>query len=337
MTPSASLEDEQDRIDQQASDWVVLRSDRELTDEEERAFDAWLAADPRHHRAWRELSSIWATLPALNDLSELVSPIEEEPEVASGGNRWPSRFSKRSVAVLGAIAAVFVGLFLVPSMLAGPEQYETALSQTQLLTLRDGSQVTLGPHSKLTVNFAAGERRVALVQGEAFFEVTHDKTRPFLVEAGGATTRVLGTKFDVNYGMGSVRVGVLEGLVQVRREGAAENRPSAVAYLRAGQGAEVMLADAAKPITLLRAQAPGAWREGRLIYDNSRLADLAADVNRYYPPGVVLVDPQLADLRITASFKPSEIKAFMSAVGNVVPVTAIEAADGSFRLEAAPD
>lgn len=335
MSAPRALDGEQDRIDEEASGWIVLRNDRELSDEEEREFDAWLAADPRHHRSWQELSSVWATIPALPGLADLVPP--HDVLVEREGNPWPSRISRRSVAGLSAIAAVFVGLFMIPSMLSGPAHYETGLSQTQLLTLDDGSQVTLAPHSRLTVKFEDGERRVALSRGEAFFEVTHDASRPFFVEAGGATTRVLGTKFDVNYGMGSVRVGVLEGLVQVRRTDPNPARGASVAYLRAGQGAEVMLADGARPITLMRAQAPGAWREGRLIYENSRLADLAADVNRYYPPGVTLANPQLADLRITASFKPSEIGAFMSAVGNVVPVKVNAGADGSFRLEPAAE
>ena len=68
----------------------------------------------------------------------------------------------------------------------------------QAIILGDGTSITLQPHSSLEYpeEFAADRREVAL-KGEAFFEVTRDAERPFIVEAGGVMTRVLGTSFSV--------------------------------------------------------------------------------------------------------------------------------------------
>lgn len=325
---------EQARIDEQASEWIILLDERELTAAEQSEFDLWLDADDRHLQVWREMSSAWATIPALNNIAHLASP----GPVATEG-RWRSRRSTRiAFGAFVAVAATFLVFAVTPSLLSRPEVYQTGVAQTQLVTLDDGSQVTLGPRSKLTVKFGDQERRVALAGGEAFFEVAHNSERPFLVEAGRSTTRVVGTKFDVNYAADSVRVAVLEGLVQVSKHDPDPVKRPAVAMLKAGQRAEINLAasaTAAPVVTRLSTPVPGAWREGRLVYENSRLADLVSDVNRYYAPGVTVDDKAILDLRVTASFKASEIPAFLGSVGTVLPVKATETSGGSYRLEAA--
>ncbi|NIJ37393.1 transmembrane sensor [Sphingopyxis panaciterrae] len=335
MSNDAYLYDaDQERIDEQASEWIVLFDERELTAFEQNEFEIWLAADPRHRDTWTELSRTWATLPVL-DVGQ-GAPAVPPPAPASRWSRM--RTPKIALGGFGAIAAAFLIFALSPSLLSRPLVYQTDVAQTQLLTLDDGSQVTLGPKSKLTVKFGERDRRVVLGGGEAFFEVAHNKKRPFFVEAGQSVTRVVGTKFDVNYAADSVRVAVLEGLVQVSRPDPDPAERSAVAMLRAGQRAEISLdarMTAATAISRRPAPTPGAWREGRLVYENSRLADLVSDVNRYYAPGVTVNDKAILDLRVTASFKASEIPAFLASVGTVLPVSATATGGGSYRLESA--
>lgn len=326
---------DRERIDEQASEWIVLFDERELTDSEQSELEVWLAADPRHRETWTELSRTWTTLPVLQVGD--VAPVAVPPPAPT--SRW-SRMRRPKIALggFGAIAAAFLIFALSPSLLSRPEVYQTGVAQTQLLTLDDGSQITLGPKSKLTVKFGEEDRRVVLAGGEAFFEVAHNKKRPFFVEAGQSVTRVVGTKFDVNYAADSVRVAVLEGLVQVSRPDPDSAKRPAVAMLQAGQRAEISLdagMSAATAISRRPTPTPGAWREGRLVYENSRLADLVSDVNRYYAPGVTVNDKAILDLRVTASFKASEIPAFLGSVGAVLPVSATATGGGSYRLEAA--
>lgn len=351
MTSQAARED-RDRIDEQASYWVVLASERELSAEERRERDAWRAADPRHERTWQELSRTWGDIAALEGLADLAPP---PPEAEADGAPMRSsltRFGRHPMAWT-AMAAVLVAVVAISLLLRplAPERYETRLAETRLITLPDGSQVTLAPASTLEVRFADAQRRVALTRGEAFFEVVHDASRPFTVEAGQARVRVLGTKFDVNFTDQSVRVAVLQGKVEVAHPGG-DGAPLRATRLRAGERTEVQFAAAAaapaapgpsreatagasRPARPSPAPSPGAWREGRLVYDNVRLADLVSDVNRYYAPGVTMRDPAIGDLRVTAAFKVSEIPAFVSALDGVIPVTAQETPDGAFRLDRA--
>lgn len=350
MTPQAARED-RDRIDEQASYWVVLASERELGAEERRERDAWRAADPRHERTWQELSRTWGDIAALEGLSDLAPP---PPEAEADGAPLRPSLARlgRHPMTWAAIAAVLVGVVAISLLLRplAPERYETRLAETRLITLPDGSQVTLAPASALEVRFADAQRRVALTRGEAFFEVVHDASRPFTVEAGQSRVRVLGTKFDVNFTDLSLRVAVLQGKVEVAHT-EHNGAPKHVTQLRAGERTEVQFTAGAptatgagpfdditaglRPAAPSRAPSPGAWREGRLVYDNVRLADLVSDVNRYFAPGVTIRDPEIGDLRVTAAFKVSEIPAFVSALDGVIPVTAQEASNGAFLLQRA--
>lgn len=345
MTTSHPFNSERDCIDEKASTWVVLASERELSHAELEELDAWRAADPRHEKAWQDFSRTWDELPAMRSLAELVpvSAIAANDQDDAVPHRWQLRKS-----AWGAVAAILIAAIAIPTYVwqARPEQYATQIAQTRLIALPDGTQVTLGPRSSLEVKFNDGERRVALTGGEAFFEVVHDKGRPFFVEAGTSQVRVLGTKFDVNYSHQTVRVSVLQGLVEVRDQTRGAHGQPDTQLLRAGQRTEIALAapdvrnattTPGPALALLPAQSPGAWREGRMVYENARLADLVADVNRYYAPGVILKDPAIGDFRVTAAFKASEIPAFMNAVSGIVPVHAEEDPNGAFRLRAASE
>lgn len=330
----------------------MLASERELGAEERRERDAWRAADPRHERTWQELSRTWGDIAALEGLADLAPPPPEAEADRAPMHSSLARFGRHPMA-WAAMAAVLVAVVAISLLLRplAPERYETRLAETRLITLPDGSQVTLAPASTLEVRFADAQRRVALTRGEAFFEVVHDASRPFTVEAGQSRVRVLGTKFDVNFTDQSVRVAVLQGRVEVANPGG-DGAPLRATRLRAGERTEVqfaaaaaapaapgpsreMSAGASRPAPPSPAPSPGAWREGRLVYDNVRLADLVSDVNRYYAPGVTMRDPAIGGLRVTAAFKVSEIPAFISALDGVIPVTAREAPDGAFRLDRA--
>jgi transmembrane sensor len=334
-----SLPDDQEAIDQQASGWLVRIEENGLDRHAQADFAAWLAADPRHGHAYNEMRQTWADIPELNDLAGLVSlpdlPEEAVP-IALSRRRWRTAL----VAGTGSVAAALIAIVAMPGYLFAPHShYATDLAETRIVTLPDGSSVTLGAKSSITVRFTDGERRIVLAGGEAFFDVVHNPTRPFVVEAGNSLVRDIGTKFDVNLSDDTVRVSVLEGAVQVRRAVAATKETPQL--LRAGQQAEMALLvtsaergapESIAPIVAQPAQAPGAWREGRMVFDNVRLADLAADVNRYYAPGVDLASTNVEDLRVTASFKTSEIPAFMRALSDTLPVQATQDGSGKFTV-----
>ena len=332
---------DQARIDDEAGAWIVRLSERALDAHEEREFQAWRSADLQHDRTFVAMQRTWGEIPGLTQLASLVS-VEATTVLASA--RGPQAHRLRyALTGLAAAAAAVLAFIVLPPLGAPVPQYSTEVAQSRLIALPDGSQVTLGPKSSLHLHFSASERRVRL-SGEAFFEVAHNAARPFLIEAGSALVRVVGTKFDVNAASETVRVSVLEGVVQVvpPKLGPVVARPGSQ-FLRAGQHLEIALDPtvavngAASPVASAASEPatpPGAWREGRLSYDNARLGDVVADLNRYYAPGVSLDRAALGNLRVTASFKASQIPAFIASLDKIVPVQSNRSSDGAILVSA---
>ncbi|WP_162343690.1 FecR family protein [Cyclobacterium salsum] len=129
--------------------------------------------------------------------------------------------------MLGIMAVALVGIVVIAFVLlpasdaafsAQMEERTTNERQKATITLRDGSKVHLNVSSKLSFPdpFESDERRVSL-EGEAFFEIAHNASRPFVVEVNEVETKVLGTSFNVNaYRDDKVEIAVASGSVGVR-------------------------------------------------------------------------------------------------------------------------
>ncbi len=331
-----AVAERQDRIDAEAAQWLARQRLAGLSAREGRSFDEWKAADPRHRAAFDSMSRTLADVAALDHLAAL-EPLEAAPR-RMRAPRMAGR-GRRIAAGLAAVAAVAVAVVAAPGLLDAPDlEQATAVAEIRPLVLADGSRVTLGARSRLTASFDGAERRVKLTDGEAFFEVAHDPARPFFVETGGAVVRVVGTKFDVKRVGGRVEVAVLEGVVQVRGRkvlpGAAPAR-----VLKAGQ--QVAAVRGFLPATAVGqvqavGAAPGGWRQGQLTYDDTRLAELVADLNRYYAPGVRLDTRGLGEIRLAASFKAHEIEDFLRDLPAVADVSVTREPDGAVVIGEAP-
>jgi transmembrane sensor len=228
-------------------------------------------------------------------------------------------------------------------MFAGQRlEVSTAVGEVRDLTLKDGTRISLAPGSRIRTRVGPRGREVELTAGEAFFEVAHDPRRPFTVQAGDTVIRDIGTRFDIVRTGARVRVSVLEGSVEVSRR---SGEGSTARTLVGGQGAETGPAPLAgvaglRPAPILvQAASPtaGSWRSGRLSYDDARLGDIVADLNRYYPAGVRLQDPALAGRRVAASFRVEEIGTFLANLPKALPVTvSTDAQGGAVIAPAAP-
>jgi transmembrane sensor len=349
----ANALDLDDAVLMQAAEWYALTLDDEIGDADLDALDAWLAADPRHARAFDltartalQLSegALFARLKAGAD-----TVVPTTPNAANDGHdplahlAPPRRANVRraliwgGAAALAASLALAIGLDMVSGSPAGPP-VSTAIAETRVLALADGSRVTLGPASRIATRIDADERTVALLAGEAFFEVAHDRARPFHVEAGDTRIQVVGTKFDVSRSGGRVHVSVLEGVVKVR-ESAPLLATASVQTLRAGQGIETpdspaSFFSAAPPAPIAAEHVPaGEWRSGRRTYIDARLGEVIADLNRYYAPGVTLADPSLGDLRVAMELRPGDTDAFFGALQLVAPVRVRKGGTGTVVIE----
>ena len=245
--------------------------------------------------------------------------------------RFPARSSGRRPARWIPVSAIAAGLIAAALLFSRGRFEQRATDTTTIasrtlttpvggrdsLVLPDGSQVTLGPGSRLTIaeNFGRTERRLSL-RGEAFFTVVHDATKPFVVDANGTDIRDVGTAFVVHSDANGVRVAVTEGVVEVKHRAAAP-----VATLKAGDAATVSSTGtisarqgAASPDDL-------AWTRGRLVFRDTPLSDVSEDLFRWYGVQLDLRDPALRRRPLSASFEGDSIQGVLEVISRTLGAT----------------
>lgn len=314
---------------QQAALWFHRRKDGDWSRADERAFQQWLQADPRHAKSYQRMSDTWTHLanvprPALFPASSAATPPRKVPLAARRS------FLRAGPAWAMGIAAVALGgaWWLVPG--AGySTQLQTAHQQTKTLELPDGSRVTLNGAGELSVQFEAQHRSVQLVRGEAFFEVAADAQRPFTVQHGSAAVRVVGTAFNVRTQPGGLDVQVRHGRVEVRADAA---RVAPLAVLGAGQAAAVDTATGTAPERAVLAEAVGTWRTGQLVFRDTPLAEVAAELSRYRDQPVRVDSATLGRQRISGYARTNAPDAFLNALPGMLDVRIEPQDDGSIRL-----
>lgn len=287
---------------------------------------AWVAADPRHAVAFARMEAAWDASARLRAAPPALELASEAPRVRRGADRRRLIFG--GLAAAGAAVATTVGWRLFDNV----DLYRTGVGERRVVALRDGSSVTLNTASTVEVAYTEAERRVRLVRGEALFDVAHDAARPFLVDAGSARFRALGTAFNVRLRPDVVELTVTEGVVGVAaREGEVE--VPAAARIAAGGGA-IVRSGAVAPTALdgqhLRQRT--AWQEGVLEFDGESLAQVVGEFNRYRRQPIVIGDARLESLRIGGRFEVDEADKFLAALTSSFPIEVIETADGGVLL-----
>ncbi|RMD88608.1 MAG: hypothetical protein D6807_05345 [Alphaproteobacteria bacterium] len=328
-------------IRREAAQWATRRA---LAGADEAGFAAWLASDPRHAAAYREARQAWSDLAAMGDLAEYRDLLGEptwRERMIERLRRWRRAWRWSGIphrAVLAATAAallVAIASALWLERAAVPDSgatLATAIAEIRDLPLSDGSVVTLGGRSRITLAFTAAERRIRLEEGEAFFDVAKDPARPFIVEVGDTEVRAVGTQFDVHKGPATVRVAVLEGVVEVAAT--AMRRAPVVSrhLLTAGEAIVAAKGAALDKVAALPLARAGEWRRGRLTYNGASLEEVVADANRYSARRIRIADSRLATLRVTTSFRTDQIGEMLESLALALPLRVVPQADGSLSL-----
>ncbi len=182
----------------------------------------------------------------------------------------------------------------------------TEEGQRASIRLADGTQVMLSVDSELRIPASMGRgtsARDVYLEGEAYFEVAPDATRPFRVHAGGAVIRVLGTVFGVRaYPEDEERrVVVAEGHVAIRSAQAATK--GGVHLTRGQLGRWRRQHTGAVRVTQhVEVERYLAWRSGRLVFDSTPLHEVVTRLERWYAVDIQLVDTTLTGRSFTGSF-----------------------------------
>jgi transmembrane sensor len=149
--------------------------------------------------------------------------------------------------------------------------------------------------------------------GEAFYSVSKDPSRPFVVRAGPVTVIAVGTAFTVRRAGESVSVIVTEGAVDVSAENVAVRAA-------AGQRVRYDHGELSRPVEVASADVATSWRDGRLQFVDEPLRLVIASVNRYSERDVLISDPSIEELRFTGTVFPNGVDTWLQGVASVFPV-----------------
>jgi len=318
-------------IEAAASDWIVRR-DTGLSPREAEEFARWRAADPRHAAAVARHDQAWSLLDGPRTAGRTG-----EFERALRGRA--SRRRRRAVLAVGVAAALVLGFFRFQP--AAPDRVELPRTTAVVLaprieTLPDGTVVELKAGAAITADYAGPLRRVRLERGEAWFRVAKNPARAFVVSAAGVEVRAVGTAFLVDLGQSQVDVIVTEGRVAIEKAAGAPAAPAP------GPGFSTLV-DAGRRVVVDHRPGPLApevqavsadeiaerlvWRETRLEFSYTPLAEAVALMNRHSRLRLVIDDPELAGLPVNGLFRADNAETLLRLLEANFDVVAARAGD----------
>jgi ferric-dicitrate binding protein FerR (iron transport regulator) len=285
-----------------------------LDNEQRSEVEAWLEADGGNRKHLDSLESLWletgriSPAPVAVDVSAAWGRIseriaKEEGHTAGKRVRMPYyRFLMGAAATILVLAGLYGFYRLVISPVKQVQMFSGATVKRD--TLPDGSEVTLNSHSTLVYssNYQKGRRDVKLT-GEAYFEVTKDAAHPFVVDAGPASVKVLGTSFRVKTDGGKgIEVTVAEGQVMLFTVDKNTGDTASV-KLNAGE-AGYLRPGSNQPVLDSTAVADGLfWANHALDFRSMALSEVFTILKKHYQVNITVSDPAMNGCRLTASFQ----------------------------------
>lgn len=295
-------------VARQAVEWWVELASPQCDGPARQRFLHWRQAHPDHERAWSHIERMTGRLQTLN------TPLAAEVAHAA---LLPRRSIKRREAI-----KALAGVLIVAGASGSAQRYShwrgwsadqhTGIGERRTITLDDGSTLTLNTDSVVDIRFNAQVRELHLVRGEILLSTAADP-RPFRVATAQGWLRPLGTRFAVREYPDRSRLEVFQGAVEIRpRDATGPGRT-----VQAGERAFYHRAGI-EPVTPLTATA-GAWAQGMLVTDRTRLADFIEELGRYRP-GVVNCDPEIAGLRLSGTYPLADTDRILASLSATLPV-----------------
>jgi transmembrane sensor len=318
----------------EASAWFIEFRAGDVNGEARTRFIDWLRRSPEHIQAYLEISGVWAELPTSDpegkiDIAALIARARGEADVITLPPMRPAPVStppqdspalwQRPRRALYALAALGLLAAVTLRYLGGnfTDSYATGIGEQRTIQLTDGSTVELNARSRVQVHLTKSQRDVTLLEGQALFRVAKDKQRPFVVSAGDAQVRAVGTEFDVYRKQVSTVVTVVEGRVETTDPFASAG--AAPIVLSAGEQLTVIPHTTATP-TKTDTLVATAWVQRRLMFEETPLGEVAEEFNRYNRRPLSIDDRELKKVKISgvySSTDPASLINFLRSQGSI--------------------
>ncbi len=305
--------------DDEAARWIARLGTRSISLETLQEFADW-RRDPKNSEAYQRAEQLWSKV------GDLSGDPDIQAALVRAGSRKPRRFRFKHAVSLGVATAVAASLVVCVVLWQDRGVYHTGIGEQQVVQLADGSRVRLDTNSRLKVRLGSDQRRIELIEGQAFFEVANDPGRPFIVSTPDASVTAVGTVFEVRRVGSETRVVLVSGAVDVVRS----DTKAAPQRLRPNQQSEISRRGA--EVTTVDAVAATSWTGGDLTFVDTPLSEAVAEVNRYLAHPIVLDAPSAADTSINGVFRSGDRAAFVSAAAQLLGLRAVIQPNGEVHL-----
>ncbi|WP_374163323.1 FecR family protein [Arcticibacter sp. MXS-1] len=214
-----------------------------------------------------------------------------------------------TVLAAGGIIAAYIYRNVVEVTMTNVQAGVKPLSDT----LPDGSIVTLNRNSKLIYpsRFTGGSRIVRM-EGEGFFEVTPDKSKPFKINVNNVTVTVVGTSFNIRSRQGKTEVIVKTGIVRVAKN-------NDLVELKAGEKvtaeSEGRLVKEQNKSTLYN-----AYQTNTFVCRNTALLELIGALNNTYGADIRIADKSLENLKINNTFSNDSLESILTVISETFSI-----------------
>lgn len=268
-----------------------------VTPEEIETVVDWLDADEKHVKEFMSLHKLY-------DISILNQPILQQEK--TGNSRLVQL--RRIVNEIAKVAAVILVVLGIESLFEKEEPTEAPLlfqtlyvpsGQRAELILPDSTRVWVNAHSRIVypVTFSKNYRQVEL-DGEAYFDVKHDETSPFIVKTEKMDVKVLGTEFNVSaYSKNpEFKVALLKGCVEL------ESLGSSLKY-KMKPGEQIRLKEGKYISSDIKDMDYFKWKEGVLCFNNQTISEIMDELSSYFDIEINVMDRAFLKQRYSGKFR----------------------------------
>ncbi len=307
----------------------------EAATDEQIAVEEWLNETDSNRQYYNGLKQIWDSskeLAAVSQTDENKAWEKFQQRVAGATPIISTPVVKRfSLPKIAASIILAVGLALIAYFIAaknGGSNEVTASTGQNILTdtLSDGSVITLNRKSSVTYpKKFKGNTRTVTLQGEAFFTVTPDKKKPFIISVNDVQVTVVGTSFNVKSEAGKTEVVVETGVVRVSRGGK-------TAELRAGEKLLLTAKDTTSVKEAIGDKLYNYYRSREFVCDNTPLWKLVEVLNEAYDTRIIIGRKELNNLRLTATFNNESLDKVLEIIHLTFDIT-VSRQDGQIILK----
>jgi len=302
---SDSSTNDTEAITEQAITWFVRLRAESVSAAERMEFNNWYQTNDAHRCAYAEITVLWNDSDFNQQLenTRLSAPIRQ---LKTRCNHW--------LPILSMVASIaLIAIIIRPGLSCLQADYCTDIGEIKTVSLADGSLITLNSNTAIRTNFGKDSRSVQMQYGEAYFEIQHDASRPFLVEAQYSRVKVLGTRFVVRENKQNDQIAVINGVVEVSQGG--QNS----AILKANDTITVDNKGSNKIPTLTTATSI-AWLKGKAVFNNVALSTVIEEIGRYRCGALVFKNNTLKQLKVSGRFDITNTDKTLESLQQTLPI-----------------